>query len=262
MFFDTHAHLTTEYYKKDEIEEILKNDFFVNIVGFDLDSSKEALEIACTHRNCLSSCGFHPYDVLKANKESIDDLKGLLKEEKVVALGEIGLDYYRDITPKDMQQKYFELQLELAKTCKLPFIIHSRMAFSDTLSILSNVGYYNGIFHSFDYGKEELKKVLDFGLYVSFSGMVTFKGRDNLREAFLFVPTDRVLFETDSPYLTPVPLRGKKNTPLNVRIIYEFFSKARKIELEELEKVVCNNVFNVFKKVNNLFEKEKICSKY
>lgn len=262
MFFDTHAHLTTEYYKKDEIEEILKNDIFVNIVGFDLDSSKEALEIANAHKNCFSSCGFHPYDVPKANEESLKELTKLLEDEKVVALGEIGLDYYRDIVPKNIQKKFFALQLELAKKSGLPFVIHSRMAFSDTLSILNNVGYYNGIFHSFDYGKEELKKVLDCGLYVSFSGMVTFKGRDDLKEALLFVPTDRVLFETDSPYLTPVPLRGKKNTPLNVRIVYEFFSNVRKIDLETLEQIVCSNVFKVFKKANNFIEKEKICLKY
>ncbi|BAL81086.1 TatD family hydrolase [Caldisericum exile] len=262
MIVDSHAHVFKEYYTESEIEEILEQkSLIVNVVGYDLSSSIESLELASRYINIFSTCGIHPYDINKLNNETLDKLKKLLGNKKTVAVGEIGLDYFRDLTKKDDQLKGFRKQIKLAKETDLPIVIHSRDAFFDTISILLDEGYFKGVFHSFDYGVEEVKKVLDMGFYVSFSGILTFSKREDLREALRIVPLDRLLLETDSPYLTPVPLRGKKNKPQNVEIIYDFVANLKGVEKDVLHKTVCNNFFDIFDKANLTMGKEVACLK-
>lgn len=263
ILVDSHAHIFKEDYTDLEVEEVFKNrDILVNIVAFDLESSYESVSLSNKYEYAFSTCGFHPYDINKLTEESFKNLETLFQNDKVIAVGEIGLDYFRDLTSKTDQQKGFERQIELAKKINLPVVIHSRNSFFDTLSILDNVKYFKGVFHSFDYGLDEARAVLDRGFFVSFSGMITFNKRSDLREVAKYVPLDRVLFETDSPYLTPVPLRGRKNKPHNVELVYEFFANLRAVETELLNQAVCNNFFNIFDKAKLTMGKEVVCSKF
>jgi len=262
MIIDSHAHLTSSYYGK-ELPEIVErsNSLIVNIVGYDYESSLEALGLAKEKKNFFASAGFHPYDINKLNEGVLLSLEELLKEEKIIALGEIGLDYYREITDFSLQRSGFEKQILLAKKLGKPIIIHSRNSFEDVLSIVKNHMYFKGIFHSFDYTITELKKVLDLGFLVSFSGMVTFSRREGLRDALKYVPIDRLLFETDSPFLTTEPFRGKRNEPIYVKYLYEFYSELVHIDLTSLEEKLLDNFLVLFK-LKTFFEKEAKCSKF
>lgn len=261
MLIDSHAHVFKEYYSEEEIKKILTENVLINVVAYDLESSKEAITLAHDFGNVFSTIGFHPYDVPNSHSFLLE-LEKLLTDNMVIAIGEIGLDYFRDITPKNLQKDYFEKQIDIAKKMDLPIVIHSRQAFIDTISILDNAHYYKGVFHSFDYSKEEARKVFDRGFFVSFSGMVTFKNREDLRDALSYVPLDRLLFETDSPYLSPVPLRGKKNMPQFVEYVYRLASEIKKIPYEDMVNSVCNNFFEVFQKANLKIDKEVVCSRY
>ncbi|MEF3245588.1 MAG: TatD family hydrolase [Caldisericaceae bacterium] len=260
MLIDSHAHVLKEYYSEEEIKKNLTKDILINVVAYDLESSKEAISLAHDFENVFSSIGFHPYDVPNSHSLLLE-LERLLTDTMVIALGEIGLDYFRDITPKDLQKDYFEKQIDVAKKMDLPIVIHSRQAFLDTIAILDNTHYYNGVFHSFDYSKEEAKKVLDRGFFISFSGMVTFKNRSDLRDALSYVPLSKLLFETDSPYLSPVPLRGKRNIPQFVEYVYKLASEIKNIPYKNIVDTVCNNFFEIFRKANLKVKKEVVCSR-
>lgn len=249
MYIDSHAHLLPEYYEREIFSQVLKNNsnIIINIVGYDLESSYNAINIANRNEFFFASCGFHPYDVSKIDKNSILKLREILLLKKVIALGEIGLDYFRDITDFALQREKFAEQIQIAKEKNLPLIIHSRNSFRDTIDILREIGYFSGVFHSFDYSEKELKELIELGFFVSYSGMATFSKRQDLRDAMYYTPIDRVLFETDSPYLTPEPYRGKINFPTNVIKVYELFSEVKRIPLEELEKIVFNNFVQLFK---------------
>lgn len=249
MYIDSHAHLLPEFYENESFSQLLLNNsnIIINIVGYDLESSYIASNIANQSEFFFASCGFHPYDVNKINENSLMKLKELLSSKKVIAVGEIGLDYFREITDFALQRKKFAEQIQIAKEKNLPIIIHSRNSFRDTIDVLKESGYFSGIFHSFDYSRKELKVLIEFGFFVSFSGMATFTKREDLREAMSYTPIDRILFETDSPYLTPEPYRGKINFPTNVVKIYELFSEIKKIPIVELVEIVFNNFIQLFK---------------
>uniref|UniRef100_A0A7C4U2E5 TatD family deoxyribonuclease n=1 Tax=Caldisericum exile TaxID=693075 RepID=A0A7C4U2E5_9BACT len=261
MLIDSHAHIFSQYYSDKEIKEIFNKDILINLIAFDIDSAKESIELSKKYSNAFATIGIHPYDAKDNCNRYLAILESLSKEKKAIAIGEIGLDYYRDITPKNIQFEFFENQILLAKKVNLPFVVHSRMAFFDTVSIIDNVKYFRGIFHSFDYGKEEVKKVLDMGFFVSFSPMLTFKNKNNLREALRYVPLDRLLLETDAPYLTPEPLRGRKNSPEFVRYVYDLAASLLEIEKEALTTKVCENFFNIFERAKETLRKEVACSK-
>jgi TatD DNase family protein len=262
MLIDTHAHLLKEEFGEDLekiITEIQNSDVkIVNNIGYSIKSSRETVRLADRYDFLFAVVGVHPYDINELkNSDTIETLKNLSLHKKVVAIGEIGLDYFRSITDYAVQRKYFEAQLMLAKESNLPFVIHSRDAFEDTFAIIKNVGYYNGVFHSFDYGPKEAEKVLENNMFISFSGMLTFKSKEKLREAAKIVPFERVLFETDSPYLAPVPKRGKRNTPLYVRYVYDMFSKIRSIDMDKLEKIVENNYKHLFVRSVNFLDRRQ-----
>lgn len=258
MLIDSHAHLLKEFYGdflSSEVESSCNGKtIFINNVGFDLESSLESIEIAEKNDNLFVSAGFHSHNIGKMNMNSVIKLKEILKEKKIIAVGEIGLDYYRKTTGHKLQMKKFEEQIYLAKEYNLPIIIHSREAFEDTMSIIKKTAYFNGVFHSFDYGKKEAEKVLDSGMNISFSGMLTFRSRSDLIEVAKYAPIQNILFETDSPFLAPTPMRGKRNHPCFVEYVYKFFAEITNIDLSKLEENIMTNFNRIFK--TDLSERE------
>ncbi len=252
MYIDAHAHLLKAEYGNDLKNEIntVENSkiILVNNIGYDLSSSKEAISLSKEYEFLFATIGVHPYNANGFNAKTLEEIKKLAENKKALAIGEIGLDYFRNITDFSMQRKIFEAQLNLAKELSLPFMIHSRDAFKDTVNIIKKVNYFNGIFHSFDYGEEETKEVIEMGLYVSFSGMITFKKKEGLRKAAGYAPIEKVLLETDSPYLAPVPMRGKRNTPLFVKYVYEKFALLKEVDIETLSKRILQNFETLFKR--------------
>jgi TatD DNase family protein len=260
MYIDSHAHLLKREYGnhlKSVIKDSEKTLFAVNNIAYDMESSREVVSIS-QNSSLLGSVGIHPYDVFPLDKSSEEELAALASHKKIIAIGEIGLDYFRNITDFSLQKKIFEKQIIIAKSLNMPFIVHSRNAFNDTISIIKSAGYLNGVFHSFDYSPKEAEQVIDLGMYISFSGMLTFKKREDLREAAKIVPINKVMLETDSPYLAPVPERGKKNLPVFVKYIYAEFGNLRSISQDELQYIIVKNFKNIFPKSKKILTEKKM----
>lgn len=253
MFIDAHAHLLKEEYGG-ELDKVIKDSkealLAVNNIAYNMETAEEVVLLADKY-SLLCSVGVHPYEVDKVDETYLERLRTLADNKRVIAIGEIGLDYFRNITSFELQRKAFEKQLLLAKSLNMPFMVHSRNAFEDTIAIIKNINYFNGVFHSFDYGEKEAEEIINLGMYISFSGMLTFKKRENLRDVAKMVPIDKVLFETDAPYLAPVPMRGKKNLPIFVKYVYDKFSELRDINLDELQAKIAENFRRVFPKSKN-----------
>ena len=219
--FDTHAHYDDRRFDEYEIERhtLLKNLFENEVelilgAGCDIESSKANIALAERYKGFYTAVGFHPGNCLDESllDESMNELSRLLEHEKAVAVGEIGLDYYWDDYPsRDCQKKWFERQLELAKEKDLPVVIHDREAHGDTMEILLAHKGVRGVLHSFSGSAEMAKELVKRDFYISFSGVITFKNARQSVEAAAVVPIDRILIETDAPYLAPVPYRGKTN---------------------------------------------------
>ncbi len=238
MFFDTHTHLDDEKFAQDRelVIEKIKNEgvsLAVN-VGSDLASSKASIALAESYDFIYAAVGVHPNEVGRMQEQDLDTLAQMASHEKVVAIGEIGLDYHYDEPARDMQKIWFEKQLRLAQQLSMPYIIHDRDAHQDTLDILDKVGYFNGVMHCFSGSCEMAKTVLDMGLYISIAGQVTFKNAPKVQAVAKMVPTDRLFIETDSPYLTPEPYRGQRNDSANVRFTCEKIAELKGIATEEL----------------------------
>lgn len=222
MIFDTHAHLDSEQFEED-FEDIIQNIINNNISlivnpGCDLPTSKKSVELSEKYDFIYSAVGFHPHEAKYMDEEAINEIERLANSnKKVVSIGEIGLDYYYDFSPRDIQEDVFIKQMALANKLNLPFIIHSRDASNDTFEMVKK--YKNNVdcvLHCYSQSKEMAKLYLDLGCYLSFAGPVTFKKSTNLQEVAKYAPLDRIFIETDSPYLSPEPKRGKKNEPSNV----------------------------------------------
>ncbi|RUM59008.1 MAG: TatD family deoxyribonuclease [Persephonella sp.] len=247
---DTHAHLDMLKTKQDLIESIEKLDYIITI-GCDIEEIYKAVDIANRYDNVFASVGFHPYDVKDLDIDKVEILKELaLKNKKVVGIGETGLDYYRDITPKEKQWKFFEKQIELAKELNLPLIVHSRSANEDTVRILESYAPFkaSGIIHCFGGDMDMMEKCVDLGFYISFAGNITYPKANSLREVLKKTPLDRLLLETDSPFLSPQKRRGKPNKPSNIFYTLEYVADFLGMEKEELEKITDGNVKRLFKK--------------
>ncbi|HIE59486.1 MAG TPA: TatD family deoxyribonuclease [Hydrogenothermaceae bacterium] len=236
---DTHCHLDMLKSEEDLKESLERVDFLITI-GCDKEEIKKAIKIANKYENVYASIGYHPYDVNEITDEDLKDLKELArKEEKVIAIGECGLDYYRDITPKDKQVYFFEKQIEMAKQLNLPLIVHSREANRDTEDILENYAPFEagGIIHCFGGDLQMMEKCIDMGFYISFAGNITYPKAESLREVLKRVPLDRLLLETDSPFLAPQKKRGKPNKPSYIFYTRDFVANLLGISPEELEKI-------------------------
>jgi TatD DNase family protein len=200
-----------------------------------------ALRLARQHDFIYATVGVHPHDASKATPETFAALEGLAAEAKVLAIGEIGLDYHYDFSPRDVQRDVFVAQLELAGRAGKPIVIHTRQAWDDTLRVLRAHWSGKGIIHCFSGGAEEAEQALDLGFYLSFGGVITFPKAEALREAARMAPEDRLLVETDAPYLAPVPKRGKRNEPAFMVETARRLSEVRGVTPERIAEVTTGN---------------------
>lgn len=241
MLIDTHCHLTDERFNDDR-EEIISSLFQNGIeraivVGYDRQSSEESFKLAKEYENLYCAVGTHPHDSNKYCTDDAEFYKELSKDEKVVAIGEIGLDYFYDLSEREIQRKVFAEELELADSLKLPVIIHLRDAYEDMFDLLNqNVHYLkNGLlFHCYSGSAEMAKRYFKFDPYFAFGGSITFKNAKFCYEVLPIIDKDRILFETDSPYLTPVPFRGKRNEPKFTRLAVEKASEILNVDVDDL----------------------------
>lgn len=256
MFIDTHCHLDDQ--KLINTDEVVKEyqlsgvDLVINM-GCNISSSEKGKEFADKYQSIYYAVGFHPSDANHFNDEALDKLKLLVTNKKCVAIGEIGLDYYWKPYDEVKQKQCFVEQIELAKESKLPICIHSRDATADMLSVLKQNKdklSYGGVMHCFSGSVETAKQLLDLGIYISFAGPVTFKNANGLLDVAKFVPQDRCLTETDSPYLAPHPLRGTVNAPKNLPIITAFLANLKGLELTGFANQVMKNAKTLFYKLN------------
>ena len=274
-FFDSHAHYNDEKFSEDR-EEILKQVYESGVTkllcaGYSLESSKKALDIANKYNYVYASVGISPNDInfqeetdKSQNEKEVYDsktpdfneilaqqlgqIKILANNKKVVGIGEIGLDYYWNKENKKEQKQAFIKQIEIANELNLPIIIHTRDAVYDTLDILKNeiTPVKKGVFHCCPLNLDLIREGIKLGFYISFAGPITFKNSKNADEAIKLVPLDRILIETDSPYLAPEPKRGTRNDSRNVKYIAEKISKVKEMPLEEIAKITYENAEKIF----------------
>ncbi len=248
--FDSHAHLDDEKFDIDRDETIKKIfdsgvSHFVNI-GCDIESSKASIALTEKYDFIYATVGMHPHDSKDMTEETLLELEQLAQHKKVVAIGEIGLDYYYDNSPRDVQQYWFKRQLELAEKLDMPITIHSRDAAADTMEILKSTTA-RGIIHCYSGSPEMAKQYIDMGFYISFAGPVTYKNSKNAVETAKIVPSDRILIETDSPYLAPDGFRGKRNDSSLVRYVCEKLAEIKGVSFEEMSQTTYNNAKTVYR---------------
>lgn len=248
MFTDSHCHLYSEYYS--DIESILKlsldnkvNKYINN--GCDRKTNREVLKLVSKYENMYGALGIHPEYVEKYSIEDIEFIKINLNNFKIVAIGEIGLDYHYTKENKEKQIKLFETQLKLAEDNNKPVIIHSREATLDTLNSLKKFNT-KGIIHSFSGSLETAREYIKMGYLIGINGVITFKNA-NVKDVIKELPLNSLVLETDSPYLTPEPFRGKQNNPSHILEIAKFVAELKDISLEELAKITNNNLERIFK---------------
>jgi TatD DNase family protein len=253
MLIDSHCHLNFPDFAND-LEQVIKNaelngvQYFLT-VNTSLEESLTLQTIADKYPKVFCSVGVHPHE---SKLFQTDDLQKRIAElcnhPKVVALGETGLDYYYNHSDRDEQINSFETHLELSTQIDLPVIIHTREADADTIDCVKKFPKVRGVFHCFSGSEELARQALNLGFYLSFSGIITFKNANDLREIVKFVPNDRILVETDSPFLAPIPHRGKRCEPAFTRITAELVANLREQTFEEIAKITTNNFFTLFNK--------------
>ena len=252
MIFDTHTHLNVEEFLGREEEELaLATEMGVtrmNIVGFDKPTIGRAIELADKYDQLYATIGWHPTEAGTYTEDVENYLLEKLKHPKVVALGEIGLDYHWMTAPKEVQEQVFRRQIQLSKELDLPFVVHTRDALEDTYEIIKSerVGPRGGIMHSFSGSLEWAEKFVELGMTISFSGVVTFKKATDIQEAAKELPLDKILVETDAPYLAPVPKRGRENKTAYTRYVVDFIADLRGVTTEELAAVTSANAERIF----------------
>lgn len=236
--FDSHAHYLDNSFDEDR-EALLERLFSTDVCGIieaatTVESSQKAIELARRFPHLYATVGIHPEEAATADDDAIDTLALLSKDEKVVAIGEIGLDYhYEEYCPRDLQELWFRRQLELAKTLDLPVVIHDREAHEDTIDLLKEY-QPRGVVHCFSGSVETAKEVLKLGMYIGIGGVVTFKNARKLVEVAAMVPEDRLLLETDAPYLAPVPHRGHRCDSSMIRFTAEVIAAIRGVTTDEV----------------------------
>jgi TatD DNase family protein len=255
LIIESHAHLDDRRFEDDrnEVIERAKEAGVARLinVGADLQSSYSALKLAEKHSIIFAAVGVHPHDAsdydISVEKEIIE----MAKSKKVVAIGEIGLDYHYDNSPRELQKQTFASQLKVAASLDLPVIIHNREAHRDCLDILQqeNNDRQRGVFHCYSGSAEMVREVIELGFYVSFAGVITFKNAKKAVQALQMVPTDKLLFETDCPYLSPEPYRGKRNEPAFIQYTAMKMAQILGLEYESLCKIVWENTHRLFNRL-------------
>ncbi len=251
MIWDTHAHLDDPGYAEDFDEIIARIQSSgisrVTNVGYDLTSSERSVKLAQDYDFIYAAIGIHPHNAAEATDESWAKLVLLAKQPKVLAWGEIGLDYYRDLSPRSVQKEVFIHQIELANEVGLPIVIHNRDAHQDVLEIVkTHPPKFGGVFHCYSGSWEMAKVLLNQGFYLSFAGPLTYKNARHTVEVAVHAPMDRILVETDSPYLTPEPRRGKRNEPTYVREIVTKLAEIKNLSFEEIASQTMRNAETIF----------------
>ena len=250
-FFDSHAHYNDEKFNEDR-DNLIKdiyNEKITRIInaGYSLESSKTAVEIAEKYDFMNAIVGISPNDIQNFRENDLIEIEKLAKLKKVVAIGEIGLDYYWNKENKEIQKHIFISQINIANKLELPIVIHTREAIYDTLEILKNNNCKKkGVFHCCPLNVDLVREGLKLGFYISFAGPVTFKNSKNAEEIIKMVPLEKILIETDSPYLSPEPLRGRRNDSRNVKYIAQKIADVKGIELEEIANITYQNAKNIF----------------
>ena len=256
-FFDSHSHYNDEKFDIDR-EEIInktKQDGISRWIcaGYDIPSSVFALELAQKYEFIYAICGISPNDVpekVEEVKNRINEIEEIIKKDsqkRIVAIGEIGLDYYWNKENKELQKELFIKQIELANKYELPIVIHSRDAFEDTIKVLKeNKVIKKGIFHCCQLNRELIKEALKLDFYISFAGPITFKNSKNAEEIVKMVPIEKILIETDSPYLSPEPKRGTRNDSRNVKYIAQKIAEFKQVTIEEVAKTTYENTMKIF----------------
>ena len=247
---DSHAHLTSEEFDDDRLFILrdLSNFNIEAIVnpGVDLNNSRENVRLSHEFANFYAQVGIHPSDVDKMGENDLKEIEELAKDEKVVAIGEIGLDYYWTTETKDLQKKVFIGQLDMARRLNLPVVIHNREATEDIMEILSNYKDLKVQIHCFSTDENTLKTYMDWGFYISLGGVVTYNTGLNEKTAAALVPLDRLMLETDSPYLTPEPYRGLRNDPRKIIEVARKIAEIRGMKLSKLAKWTSKNAREFF----------------
>ena len=253
MIFDTHAHYDDESFDEDREELLfsLKNKGVETVVnvGASVASTKKTFEIVKKYDFMYGAVGIHPEDVERLDESHMEWLKSLAADKKIVAIGEIGLDYHYDEPEREVQKKWFARQLDLAYELDMPIIIHSRDAAKDTYDIMKSLHAEDigGVVHCFSYSKEMARQFLDMGFYIGIGGVVTFKNAKTLKDVAAYAPLDRIVLETDCPYLSPEPNRGKRNSSLNLNYVAEALSQIKGIDKEELIAVTEENARKLYR---------------
>ena len=249
MLIDSHCHLYIGSQSKDigtVITRAKENGIGTMICpGIDIETSQKGIQIASEHKEVFTAVGIHPHDAKDAPSDFIEQLKELLQQPKVIAVGEIGLDFYRNISDSDVQHDVFRKQLQLAKDLDLPVIIHNRNADEEIIKVLRGFKSVKGVAHCYSSDLKTANVLMDLGLYISFAGNLTYKN-SNLSEVVMELPVDRLLVETDAPFLSPMPFRGKENEPSRVKYVAEKLAECKGITFEEMASVTKTNTEKLF----------------
>ncbi|WP_320931701.1 TatD family hydrolase [Hungatella sp.] len=253
MIFDTHAHYDDEQFDEDRDELLASMQACgveaVTNIGASLATSQNTIELTKKYPFVYGAIGVHPNEVDELNEDGIAWLKENSALPKIVAVGEIGLDYYWDEPGREVQKKWFLRQLELAREVKLPVVIHSRDAAKDTLDIMKSFHAENlgGVIHCFSYTKEMAREYLNMGFYLGIGGVVTFKNAKKLKEVVEYMPMEQMVLETDCPYLSPVPNRGKRNSSLNLPYVVEEVARLKGISADEVIRITNRNAKTMYR---------------
>jgi len=253
VLFDSHAHYDDDRFEADRHELLMsmkeKNVGAVMNSCSSLSNLPALFELAKKYPFIYLSAGIHPHEVSELSESDMDCLKEALKNPKVKAIGEIGLDYFYDNSPRDLQKKWFRRQVELAKETKMPIVIHDRDAHADTMDILRDCGVKDigGEFHCYAGSVEMAREILDWGMYIAFGGSLTFKKSVRPKEVAKYVPLDRILIETDAPYLTPEPYRGRRNDSSYMEHVVKMLAEIKGVSVEEIENITFENAKKCFR---------------
>ncbi len=251
MLIDTHAHLELPQFDSD-VEEVIdraaaEGVSHIVIIGIDLGSSRRAVELA-EHNGLSATVGFHPHVAGSLNEGGLNELRELTASNAVVAVGEIGLDYYRDLSPRDAQVEAFRRQLELAVECRLPVVVHDRDAHDEVAGVLEEYAdrLRGAVLHCYSGGIELAGTYLDLGFHFSVTGQITYRRAEALREAISSIPIERLLLETDAPYLTPQPVRGKRNEPQFLTHTARSLAELKGMSYDDVCRITSSNAARLF----------------
>jgi len=255
-YIDTHCHLNFPQFHHD-MEGVINETFKAGVIkvvniGTNLQTSKESVNLASRYKNIIASVGIHPHDAKTIDANALKQLESLAKDSKVVAVGEIGLDYFRNFSAKEHQKQAFIKQLQMAIRLEKPIIIHCRDAYGDILNILDEIYLPHlkrrlpGVIHSFSSGPKYLKEFLKRGFYIGFNGMITYPGNEQLIEAVRTVPINKLLIETDAPFLAPQNYRGQRNEPKWVIDVARMVAEIKHTNIDEVAKLTTDNAMRLF----------------